>query len=123
MRRDRIIGVLGPCSSGKSTLARRLREDGYTVREIRQEHSVVPQMWRLITNPDVLIYLDVTMQCAAVREGLDGPSSWWVAERTVRLAHAREHCDLYIDTTTLSPEEVYERAVLFLAARGEVSRD
>lgn len=109
-----IVGVLGPCSSGKSTLAKRLREDGYVVREIRQEHSAVPEMWRLITNPDVLIYLDVTVECAAVREGLDTPSSWWLDERVVRLAHAREHCDLYIDTTTLSPDEVHEKAARFL---------
>lgn len=114
-----VVGVLGPCSSGKSMLAKRLRQDGYLVREIRQEHSAVPEMWRLITNPDVLIYLDVTMECAAVREGLDTPSSWWQAERDVRLAHARKHCDLYIDTTMLSPAEVYERAARFLSTRGE----
>jgi hypothetical protein len=117
-----IVGVVGPCSSGKSALVRRLRDDGYTVREIRQEHSEVPDMWRRITNPDVLIYLDVTVECAAVRERLNSPSSWWQHERTVRLAHARAHCDLYIDTTPLSPVEVYGRAVKFLSERCEVSR-
>lgn len=110
-----IVGIVGPCSSGKSTLARRLRSDGYVVREIRQEHSAVPDMWRRMTNPDVLVYLDVTMASAATREGLDAPSSWWVDERTVRLVHARAHCDLYIDTTELSPDEVYERATEYLA--------
>ena len=117
-----IVGVLGPCSSGKSTLVGRLRDDGYTVREIRQEHSRVPDMWRRITNPDILIYLDVTIECAVVRERLSTPSSWWEHERTVRLAHARAHCDLYIDTTALSPDEVYRRAAGFLSEWREVSR-
>ncbi len=47
----------------------------------------------------------------ARREGLAKPSSWWLEEREVRLAHAREHCDCYIDTTNLTPDEVLERAL------------
>jgi chloramphenicol 3-O-phosphotransferase len=105
-----LVGVVGPCSAGKSTLARRLREDGYRVKEIRQEHSAVPDMWRRLTNPTVLIYLDVSMPVAAAREGLERPSSWWVDERVRRLAHARLHCDLYIDTSSLTPDQVYARA-------------
>ena len=102
-----LVGIVGPCSAGKSTLGRRLRGDGYSVREIAQEHSFVPDMWRRMTNPDVLIYLDVSMDVGAQREGLDAPSSWWPTERATRLAHARQHCSLYIDTTSLTPEEVY----------------
>jgi hypothetical protein len=108
------IGIVGPCSAGKSTLGRRLRADGYEVREIAQEHSGVPDMWRRIGAPDVLIYLDVSMEVGAQREGLAAPSSWWPSERTTRLAHARRHCDLYIDTTTLVPEEVYARVRVHL---------
>lgn len=109
-----LIGVVGPCSSGKSELARRLRAIGYRVKEIMQEHSAAPAMWQRITNPDVLIYLDVDMAVAAQREGLSAPSSWWPEERNVRLAHARVHCDLYIDTSTLSPDDVLACAVAFL---------
>jgi hypothetical protein len=109
-----VVGIVGPCSSGKSTLARHLRGDGYLVKEIRQEHSTVPDMWRRLTNPTVLIYLDVSMDVAAVREGLSRPSSWWVDERVRRLAHAREHCDLYIDTSSLTVDQVYARARTFL---------
>ncbi len=105
-----LVGIVGPCSSGKSTLARRLRADGYQVKEIRQEHSAVPDMWRRLTNPSILIYLDVSLEVGAAREGLTRPSSWWVDEREFRLAHAREHCDLYIDTSSLTPDEVYARA-------------
>ncbi|MGC9522182.1 MAG: hypothetical protein ACP5HG_09940 [Anaerolineae bacterium] len=109
-----IIGVVGPCSSGKTTLVDRLREASYTVKEIMQEHAAAPDMWQRIGNPDVLIYLDVDPVVAAQREGLERPSSWWQAEREIRLAHARQHCDLYIDTTELTPREVYARARAFL---------
>jgi hypothetical protein len=109
-----LVGIVGPCSSGKSTLARRLRADGYEVKEIRQEHSGVPDMWRRLTNPTVLIYLDVSLDVAAARERLARPSSWWVDERVLRLAHAREHCDLYIDTSSLTPDQVYVQARTFL---------
>jgi len=111
-----LIGIVGPCSAGKSTLGRRLRADGHRVREIAQEHSRVPDMWRRITNPDLLIYLDVSMDVGAQREGLARPSSWWLDERAMRLAHARQHCDLYIDTTGLTPEEVHARVSAFVEA-------
>lgn len=110
-----LVGVVGPCSSGKSTLARRLRAEGYRVKEIRQEHSAVPDMWLRMTNPDVLVYLDVSLEVAARREKLAKPSSWWQAERDVRLAHARVHCDCYVDTSMLTPQEVFEQISICLA--------
>jgi chloramphenicol 3-O-phosphotransferase len=73
-------------------------------------------MWRRIIHPDVLIYLDVSMEVGAQREGLARPSSWWLDERATRLAHARQHCDLYIDTTGLTPEEVHVRVRAFVEA-------
>ena len=109
-----LVGIVGPCSAGKSTLARVLREHGYTVKEIRQEHSVAPRMWKQITNPDILIYLDVRMDVAAQREGLDKPSSWWKEEREVRLAHAREHCDIYVDSSDLAPEQIVAQVLAAL---------
>ncbi len=112
---ERRIGIVGPCSSGKSTLARALRTCGYRVKEIMQEHCAAPAMWQRITHPDVLIYLDVSLAVAAQREGLDKPSSWWEDERAVRLAHARAHCDLYVDTSTLTPQDVLARVLQFLA--------
>ncbi|MCJ7549546.1 MAG: hypothetical protein MUQ30_07685 [Anaerolineae bacterium] len=109
-----VIGIVGPCSSGKSTLARHFRGAGYAVREIMQEHSAAPAMWQQITNPDILIYLDVSAEVAARREGLSAPSSWWAEERDVRLIHARAHCNLYIDTTDLSTDEVAARAAAYV---------
>jgi len=109
-----VIGIVGPCSSGKSTLACYLRAAGYVVKEIMQEHSAAPAMWQQITDPNILIYLDVSVEIAALREGLSVPSSWWAEEREIRLIHARAHCDLYIDTTDLSPDEVAARVEAYV---------
>ena len=79
-----------------------------------QEHCAAPQMWRRITNPEVLVYLDVRMEVAAQREGLAAPSSWWPDERDVRLVHARQHCDIYVDTSDLSPQQVVAQVLLGL---------
>ncbi len=111
---ERLIGIVGPCSSGKSELTRALRARGYRVKEIMQEHCAAPAMWQRLAHPDILIYLDVSMEVAAQREGLAHPSSWWEEERTVRLAHARTHCDLYVDTSALTVEEVLARVLVFL---------
>ncbi len=111
---ERRIGIVGPCSSGKSELTRALRRHGYHVKEIMQEHCAAPAMWQRITHPDILIYLDVSPEVAAQREGLAEPASWWEEERTVRLAHARAHCDLYLDTSMLTTSEVLERVLQFL---------
>ena len=71
-------------------------------------------MWQRITDPDVLIYLDVSLRVGAHREGLNRPSTWWRDERDVRLAHARANCDLYIDTSDLAIDEVIDVAVGYL---------
>ncbi len=113
-REDPLVGVVGPCSSGKSELARRLRHAGYRIKELRQEHSSVPTLWQHFNKPDVLIYLDVDQEVAAQREGLAKPSAWWDEEREVRLAHARQHCDLYIDTSALTPQTVFVEAQRYL---------
>ncbi len=104
-----LIGIVGPCSSGKSTLAKALRSLDYRVKEIMQEHCSAPDMWLRLSNPDVLIYLDVDQDVAAQREGLSQPSSWWQDEREFRLAHARAHCHIYVDTTLLTPLEVFDK--------------
>lgn len=73
----------------------------------------MPQMWRRLTNPDILIYLDVSFPLTIQRRNLD----WTLDEYTEqlhRLDHAREHADLYVNTSTLSPSEVLERVVDFI---------
>ena len=112
------IGVVGPCSAGKSTLVQGLKLLGYpNVRPISQEHSYVPYMWQRITNPDVLIYLDVSYQNAQKRRWLNWTPDEYT-EQLSRLQHARQHAHLYLDTNPFSVGEVLEEVVRFLVARG-----
>jgi thymidylate kinase len=109
------VALVGPCTSGKSTLAAALRAAGYEARCPAQEHSYVPAMWQILVKPDVLIYLDVTIEHARQRRQI----SWGaerLAEQAERLAHARQHADLYILTDDLAGEEVAARVMDFLAS-------
>jgi deoxyadenosine/deoxycytidine kinase len=114
------IAIVGPCAAGKTTLAEALRGRGYNARQIVQEHSFVPAMWQIITKPDVLIYLDASYDVCTRRKGFN-----WLphehAEQIRRLAHARQHCHIYIHTDQLTPAEVLKRvmAALRVANRKE----
>jgi shikimate kinase len=107
------IGLVGPCTSGKSTIRALLEGQGYRVRHIAQEHSHVPEMWRAIANPDVLVFLDVSYPVTLQRRNW----TWTVGEyeeQQRRLAHAREHADLVIDTDSAKPKEIAARVAQFI---------
>lgn len=108
------VAVVGPCAAGKSTLTRALRSHGYPTREVAQEHSVVPDLWRRRGPPGPLVFLDVSPEVACARRGLRAPPAWW-ASASLRLARAREQADLYVFTDRLSPAEVVERVLAYLA--------
>ncbi len=76
-------------------------------------------MWQRIARPDLLIYLDVSRETAQHRRSQQFPASWW-AETQQRLAHARAHADLVIDTDDLDAEEVCWRVLSFLESRGQL---
>ncbi len=101
----RVIGLVGPCSAGKSTLQRSLTALGFTAKSIGQEHSYVPHMWQVIGRPDVLVYLDVSYPVAQGRRWLN-----WLpadhAEQRRRLGHARVHCHVFVNTDPLTPDQV-----------------
>ncbi len=108
-----IIGVVGPCGAGKSSLVAGLQARGFKVRHIAQEHSYVPDMWMRITNPDILIYLDVSYENTVIRRKLD----WTVeeyAEQLRRLIHARQHADLALDTNPLNRPQVLDTVISFI---------
>lgn len=109
-----LIAEVGPCGLGKTVLVQALRERGYNAREVVQEHSYVPTMWQRITQPDLLIYLDVSWEVACQRWSTDAGADWW-AELAQRLRHARQHADLYILTDELTPQEVLDRVLAFLS--------
>jgi thymidylate kinase len=108
-----LIAIVGPCASGKSTLVQALRERGYNAREVVQEHSYVPTMWQRITQPDLLVYLDVSWETARQRRPTDAGPDWW-EKLARRLRHARQHADIYILTDELSPQEVLDRTLTLL---------
>jgi deoxyadenosine/deoxycytidine kinase len=114
------IAVVGPCASGKTALAERLQRLGYEAHECVQEHSYVPTMWQKVSRPDVLIYLDASLAVVAERRAADW-SEEYLAKLNRRLSHARQHCDLYVQTDELSEEEVLEIALDFL--KGAVKRE
>lgn len=105
-----LIGVVGPCGSGKSTLIAGLEGHGYTCRHIAQEHSHVPSMWQVITKPDLLIYLYASYPVSTARRRLD----WQPKdheEQLRRLSHARAHAHILIDTDDLTPDQVLQTAL------------
>ena len=108
------IAVVGPCTSGKSTLVHALRDAGYEARMPAQEHSYVPYMWQRITQPDLLIFLDVDYDHAIARRPRFSGGPERLAEQAVRLAHARAHCDLYLNTNILTVAEIQTRVFTFL---------
>lgn len=110
------IGLVGPCGAGKTTLTALLTQRGYQVRHIAQEHSYVPYMWQRLTQPDVLIYLDVSFEKTIERRKLN----WSIEEyeeQLRRLAHARQHADLHIQTDSLTPEQTLDQILQYLMAK------
>lgn len=110
MRQPPLIGIVGPCASGKSTLISQLIPLGYYCRHIAQEHSYVPDMWKRLTNPDILIFLLVSYEVTLRRKKLN----WTQQEFEIqldRLRHARAHADILIDTDELNPAQLTAQAV------------
>ncbi len=105
-----IIAIVGPCASGKSALAQGLAELGIRARQVVQEHSFVPEMWQIIAQPDLLIYLDASFQTCSQRKNLNWDQRDY-AEQNLRLAHAKENCDLLIQTDGQSKANVLEEVI------------
>lgn len=108
-----LVGVVGPCGAGKSTLIAGLESHGYKCRHIAQEHSYVQTMWQVIAKPDLLIYLGASFPVSTARRRLN-----WLEsdhqEQLRRLSHAREHAHLVVNTDDLSPEQVLQTVLQFL---------
>lgn len=113
MSAHRLIGVVGPCAAGKTTLIAGLKTLGYNARHIAQEHSYTPAMWQKLSNPDLLIYLDVSYEASMKRRKLDWTQAEY-DEQQRRLEHARQHADLYLNTDNLTIDQVLEKALDFI---------
>jgi ABC-type polar amino acid transport system ATPase subunit len=116
MRTDKpipIIGVVGPCTSGKSTLIRNLHLRGIKARHVAQEHSFVANMWQRLTNPDVLVFLDVSYSASSTRKNLNWNLDDY-QEQHRRLRHAQENADYYLLTDSYNEQEVCQLVLTFL---------
>ena len=104
-----IIGVVGNCASGKTTLVKGLNARGFRAVNIAQEHSMAQGLWQR-KNPDFLVYLSCTLATAQERREI-----YWTQQRLddqwERLAQAREHADFHLVTDGMSIAEVLETVV------------
>ena len=90
-----------------------LEKRGYRCRHIAQEHSYVKDMWLRITHPDLLVFLQASFPVSTARRALNWRQEDFT-EQERRLAHARQHADLLVDTDPLTPDEVLEKVLSFL---------
>jgi len=112
-KNDLRIGIVGPCSAGKTTLVDGLRKHDFNAHHIAQEHSYVPYMWQRISQPDLLIFLDVSFSVSQQRRPLNWNHTDF-EEQQKRLAHARLYADLTINTDDLSIPEILDKVLDYL---------
>ena len=116
------IVIVGPCAAGKTTLVGSLRKRGYDVRACAQEHSVAPWLWHRRYFPEVLVYLDASLDTISRRQARDDWTQLRLDQQHQRLADARQHCDLYVDTNQLGREQVAAVVDGFLRSVGIAPR-
>jgi ABC-type cobalamin/Fe3+-siderophores transport system ATPase subunit len=105
-----LVGVVGPCGAGKSTLIEGLKKHQINARHIAQEHSYVPDMWQRLTKPDILVFLDASYVVATARRKLNWTQTEY-QQQIDRLRHARLHAAITINTDELSPQEILTKVL------------
>ena len=108
------IAIVGVCASGKTTLVKGLKDAGYDAYNVAQEHSGIHNFWNK-HQPDILVMIDATLPAIKKRRFV-----FWDQERIdtqhKRLADARAHADLYIQTDAYNAEEVRKQVIDFVEA-------
>ncbi len=112
---DPLIGLVGVCAAGKSTITAGLRALGIRAKPIAQEHSYVADMWFRLTHPEILVFLDASYPVTIARRNLNWTEAEYL-EQHRRLRHARQHADLYIFSDDMTPQQVIEKILEFLNA-------
>lgn len=106
------IAIVGVCASGKTTLVAGLKAAGYDAYNVAQEHSYVHNFWAK-RNPDMLVMIDATMSAIHKRRKV-----YWDENRLIsqhkKLADAKAHADLYIQTDRYNADEVREKVIAFI---------
>ncbi len=114
------IAIVGPCSSGKSSLRKALNQAGYTnIRNPSQEHTEIQDRWLRVGQPDILIYLDVDYKNTLLRRPHIDLGPQRIVKQKKRLEHALSHADLYIDTNQLTANQIAQKALSFLDSLGK----
>ena len=106
-REKPLIGIVGVCASGKTSCIAKLTAMGHQCRHIAQEHSYVQSMWKQLTNPDLLVFLDVSYPQTLIRRNLNWTKAEY-DEQLNRLENARQNADIRINTDELSVNEICE---------------
>jgi hypothetical protein len=101
---------VGHCASGKSSVVAGLRSCGFDAYSVAQEHSAVHDLWAHL-EPDRLLFLDVSLDVIRKRRRNPNWPDWIYESQEKRLADARNHAHLVIDTDDLSVDEVVRQAV------------
>ncbi|MGI6357192.1 MAG: hypothetical protein ACOX2K_00600 [Bacillota bacterium] len=116
-----LVGVVGNCAAGKTTLVKGLTATGYKAVNIPQEHSVTPRFWRKL-NVDYLVMLSCNLATAKRRRRIP-----WGQERleaqAAKLADARANCQLYLPTDHLTIEQVLQAVIAAITKYREERRD
>ncbi|MBQ1510262.1 MAG: hypothetical protein II178_01780 [Selenomonadaceae bacterium] len=111
------IAIVGVCASGKTTLVAGLKAAGYDAYNVAQEHSCIHNFWNK-HHPDLLVMIDATLAAIHKRRKV-----YWGEERLVtqhkRLADARAHADLFLQTDELDAPHVLARVIEFIEERVE----
>lgn len=109
----RRIVVVGPCASGKSSLAAALQQLGYDAVVSGQEHSEIASLWARAA-PDIVIVLTADIASVRARRGESWPE-WLHDVQMGRLEQAMLNADLVIDTSLLDAFAVLSQATAYLA--------
>ncbi len=115
MEGGRLVAVVGPCGSGKSTLVHMLRQQEIPAREVGQEHTDMPYYWQRPA-PSRLVYLDAGLPSIRSRKSSPDWPGARLEDQIRRLAHARQKAHIYINTDDMTPTQVYQRAVTVVPA-------
>lgn len=115
----RKIILVGPCASGKTTLASYLQAHGHNVRVCGQEHSGIRDFWRHLS-PDVLVALDVDLVTLRQRRSAEWPEHLYLVQRG-RLASAFAAADIIVDSTRNDADAVADRVLAWLRANSLAS--
>lgn len=121
LRDHRRVVVVGPCASGKTTLAQALMHAGYDAKVCGQEHSGIPDLWRRMGG-DVLIALDLDIATLRARRGDSWPADL-LERQHQRLSSAYAAADLVIDSGRVDQRGIVEAVARLLNDPVAVRRD